>query len=88
MKRRPTRKAIQAALVPAIVDALDRLDFEQDSTTLLRTVRALTEIAYDLARAGACPKSEMLGQLHRVTRRRLRDLPTAPVVWVMPEAKA
>lgn len=87
MKRRPSRREIQAALVPALIKALDQLDMAQDAKTLLRTVRALTEISFDLASAGSCPREILAAELAKVARRRMRDLKSAGV-WVMPEANA
>ncbi len=89
MKRRPSRREIQAALVPALIEALDGLHMVEDGTTLLRTVRALTEIAFDLAAAaGDCPQEAMVAELARVARRRLRDLKRPMPIWLMREGKA
>lgn len=88
MKRSPTRRQIQSALVPALVEALDALRMEQDSTTLLRTIRALTEVAFDLAVAAECPRELMLEQVARVMRRRQRDLQARQPVWLMRPGRA
>jgi diphthamide synthase subunit DPH2 len=89
VKKAPTRKQIQVALLtPLLVKALDNLQMEQTSVTLLRTVRALVEIAFDLAVVGGCPRAVMLEQLQRVTRRRLPQLKPGRPVWVQAEGKA
>jgi hypothetical protein len=87
MKGRPTRKELQQALAPALIKALSAIEFEQDATTLCRCVRALIEVAFDLAAAGSMPPSVMVVQLNRVARRRLPLLKSAPV-WVMAKADA
>lgn len=88
MKNSPTRKEIQRALEPALIKAIDDLDVVQNSTTLLRTIRALTEIAYDLAISGDCTPTAMLETLHYVTRKRLPQLKSGRPIWVQREAKA
>ena len=88
MKKHPTRNDIQRALEPALIKVIDDLGMEQNSTTLLRTIRALTEIAFDLAASGDCTPSAMLEQLQHVTRKRLPHLRAGRPVWVQAEGKA
>lgn len=88
MKATRTRKQIQEVLAPALLKVIGDLDMAQDSTTLLRTIRALTEIAYDLAASGDCPPTAMLAALCQVTRRRLPQLKAGGPVWIQAEGKA
>lgn len=88
MRRRPSRLEVQEALSPALIAALGGLKMHQDATTLCRTIRALVEIAFDLAESGSCPPTIMVEQLQRVARRRLRRLKSGEAVWLMVEAKA
>ncbi len=88
MKRSLRRREIQPALAPALVKAIESLTMEQSSLTLLRTIRALTHLAFDLAQAGEAPPAIMMEQLRRVARRRLPDLAPSQPVLLMKEAKA
>ncbi len=88
MRKAPTRKQIQAALTPPLVRAICDLDPPQDATSLCRAVRALVELAFDLAEAGSCPPSVMLAQLQRVVRKRLPRLKSGPAVLIMKAARA
>lgn len=87
--KRPSRKAIQQVVAPALVAALNSIDgMEQDSTTLCRCIRALVETAFDLAECGGCPPGVMAEQLHRVARKRLTRMKSQQGVLMMKVAQA
>ena len=88
MRKSRSRREIQAALTPALVKALSDLDSPQDTTSLCRTVRALLELAFDLAEAGSCPQAVMLAQVQRVVRKRLPRLKSGSPVLIMRAATA
>lgn len=88
MKRKPSRKEIEAALAPALALAIEKLDMEQDATTLCRTMRALLGLMFSLAEAGACPPGTVVQQIHHVARVRMPRLKQGRAVLVMKEAKA
>ena len=88
MKKQPSRREIEAALAPALSLAIEKLDMEQNATTLCRTMRALLGLMFSLAEAGDCPLGAVAQQIHHVARVRMPRLKQGRTVLVMKEAKA
>lgn len=86
--KRPSRKAIQQVLAPALIEALNGIEMEQDSTTLCRTIRALVETAFDIADCGGCPPGVMVEQLQHVARKRLTRMMSPKATLLMKVAQA